>query len=132
MVLTFCQRLNPFVSIVILQGEVGLSKEQVKNFIPRKVTSPVRRGLRKALWLDCLFERPMSTTSYFLHGVGKKSGRTRVFNFHDYSSVPIPCSYVIKATLVFCEGVVQFDSIKHRGFFFFPGIPISSSVTLDP
>ena len=53
------------------------------------------------------------------------SGSARVSHQCDSGSIPAPCGYLIKITLVTCEkSVVKFDSTKHRRFT--PGIPVSS------
>ena len=58
-------------------------------------------------------------------------GAARVSHYHDEDSTPVPCSCLIKVTLVTCEiSVIQFHSIEHRGFspiFLFPPV-----VTLNP
>ena len=49
----------------------------------------------------------------------------------DQGSIPAPCSYLIKVTLVTCDkNVVQFDSTKHRRIP--PGIPVSSCSKTGP
>ena len=52
-------------------------------------------------------------------------------SMYDCSSIPPPCSYLIKVTFVTCEkSVVQFDSIKHRRFS--PDTPVSSCSNTGP
>ena len=46
-------------------------------------------------------------------------------------SIPAPCRYLIKVTLVTCEKIVlQFDSTKHRRFS--PGTLVSSCSNTGP
>ena len=45
------------------------------------------------------------------------SGNAHVRHDCDSGSIPTPCNYLIKVTLVTCEkSIIQFDSTKHRRF----------------
>ena len=54
------------------------------------------------------------------------SDSAHVSHHCDLGSIPAPCSYLIKVTLVTCEKsiVIQFDFTKHHRFS--PGTPVSS------